>query len=65
MHFVDVIAKKRDGHALSRGDIDQFVQGNGGADSRLPVGGSSHGDRSARHVRGGDRLAHRGDGPIR
>ena len=27
MHFVDVIAKKRDGHALSRGDIDQFVQG--------------------------------------
>ncbi len=27
MHFVDVIAKKRDGHALSRGDIDQFIQG--------------------------------------
>ncbi|MBI4886487.1 MAG: thymidine phosphorylase [Acidobacteria bacterium] len=27
MSFVDVIAKKRDGHALSRGDIDQFVQG--------------------------------------
>jgi len=27
MSFVDVIAKKRDGHALSRGDIDQFVHG--------------------------------------
>jgi pyrimidine-nucleoside phosphorylase len=27
MSFVDVIAKKRDGHALSRDDIDQFVQG--------------------------------------
>jgi pyrimidine-nucleoside phosphorylase len=27
MNFVDVIAKKRDGDALSRGDIDQFVQG--------------------------------------
>jgi pyrimidine-nucleoside phosphorylase len=27
MSFVDVIAKKRDGQALSRGDIDQFVQG--------------------------------------
>lgn len=27
MSFVDVIARKRDGHALSRGDIDQFVQG--------------------------------------
>ena len=27
MNFVDVIAKKRDGHALSRDDIDLFVQG--------------------------------------
>jgi pyrimidine-nucleoside phosphorylase len=27
MSFVDVIAKKRDGHALSREDIDRFVSG--------------------------------------
>jgi pyrimidine-nucleoside phosphorylase len=27
MSFVEVIAKKRDGHALSRDEIDQFVQG--------------------------------------
>src|SRR4030095_10351078 len=27
MSLVDVIAKKRDGHALSREDIDQFVSG--------------------------------------
>jgi pyrimidine-nucleoside phosphorylase len=27
MGFIDVIAKKRDGMALSRGDIDQFVRG--------------------------------------
>ena len=27
MSFIDVIAKKRDGHALSREDIEKFVQG--------------------------------------
>jgi pyrimidine-nucleoside phosphorylase len=27
MNFIDVIAKKRDGLALSRGDIDEFVRG--------------------------------------
>jgi len=27
MSFIDVIAKKRDGLALSRGDIDEFVHG--------------------------------------
>src|SRR5687768_15272256 len=27
MNFVDVIARKRDGHALSREDIDRFVSG--------------------------------------
>ena len=27
MSFIDVIAKKRDGRALSRGDIDEFVRG--------------------------------------
>ena len=27
MRFVDVIARKRDGHALSRTDIDLFVRG--------------------------------------
>ena len=26
MSFVEVIAKKRDGHALSRDDINRFVQ---------------------------------------
>jgi pyrimidine-nucleoside phosphorylase len=32
MNFVDVIARKRDGHALSRDDIDRFVTGvTGGA----------------------------------
>ena len=32
MSFVDVIAKKRDGHALSREDIDTFVHGVGTSD---------------------------------
>ena len=34
MSFVDVIAKKRDGHALSREEIDRFVEGV--ADASIP-----------------------------
>jgi pyrimidine-nucleoside phosphorylase len=36
MAFVDVIAKKRDGSALSREDIDDFVAGVGAGAGRIP-----------------------------
>ena len=37
MRFIDVIARKRDGHALDREAIDAFVHGcTDGTDPRLP-----------------------------
>ena len=66
MQFVDVIARKRDGQALPREAIDQFVEGVvRGSYPRLPGVRPADGDRAARHDRRRDRLADRRHGAVR
>ncbi len=52
MNPVDIIVKKRDGHELSRQEIEFFHPGaDGRPHSRLPGGGLGNGDLLPRHDR--------------